>query len=150
MLIGILTHTSYVALLFTIAGTDRPILKQLHRYKKDIGMEWYDLGVELLDDRNVKKLNNIRENHKEVEMCCSFMFQTWLGTKPSASWIEFLSALKVVGLSELASKIEAEVVICEQLLNYRLCILYIIIIFICIRTYISTGSNLTICLCCVL
>ena len=79
-------------------------------------MQWYDLGVELLEDENRKKLNNIRENYKEVETCCSFMFQAWLDTSPSASWIKFTYALKTVGMSELASKIEAELVICEYLI----------------------------------
>ena len=98
-----------------IAGTERPILKHLHRYKKHIGKQWYDLGVQLLDNEHVKKLNNIRENHKEVEMCCSDMFQAWLDTSPSANWNDFLYALKIVGLSELATKIEAKLITCKCL-----------------------------------
>ena len=109
-------HTPhYVTLLFTFAGTGRPILKHLHLYKKHIGKQWYDLGVQLLDNEHVKKLNNIRENHKEVEMCCSDMFQAWLDTSPSANWNQFLNALKIVELSELATKIEGELVVCKYL-----------------------------------
>ena len=92
------------------------------------------MGVQLLDNEHVKKLDNIRENHKEVEMCCSDMFQAWLDTSPSANWNEFLYALKIVGLSELATKIEAKLITCKYLklicirINYQLSLLYIIAI----------------------
>ena len=87
-------------------GLERPKLKYLNRYKTDISGHWHDLGVELLDDSNVKQLDNIAENNKEVDKCCTKMFQLWLDTKASATWNDLLEALRELKLSDLASKIE--------------------------------------------
>ena len=92
---------------------ERPKLKQLNIYKKDISKNWYDLGIQLLDDKHVKKLNSIQENHQNsVDRCCTDMFQTWLDTSPLASWNEFFIALKAVELYELITKIEAHLLTC--------------------------------------
>ena len=92
---------------------ERPKLKQLNIYKKDISKNWYDLGIQLLDDKHVKKLATIQENHQNsVDRCCTDMFQTWLDTSPSANWNEFFIALKTVELYELITKIEAHLLTC--------------------------------------
>ena len=88
-------------------GTERPQLKFLNRLRKDVSAHWHDLGVELLDDSHVGKLESITENNqKDVNKCCTKMFQLWLTTKTSATWNDLLDALKELELCDLATKIE--------------------------------------------
>ena len=86
---------------------ERPILKYLNRLRKDISSHWYDLGVELLDNSHVAKLESISENNqRDVNKCCTKMFQLWLETNNLATWKDFLDALKALELWDLATKIE--------------------------------------------
>ena len=87
---------------------ERPQLKLLNRLRKDICGHWYDLGVELLDDGHVTKLDSIAEdNQKDVNKCCTKMFQLWLATKTPATWNDLLDAVKQLELCDLATKITA-------------------------------------------
>ena len=91
--------------------TDRPQLKHLHRFKKEICPHWYNLGVQLLDDSHVPNLDSIQENYqKDVDKCCTKMFQLWLEKKPSACWNDLLDALTVMELLELSNKIRTALV----------------------------------------
>ena len=76
---------------------ERPQLKYLNRLRKDVFTHWHDLGVELLDDSDVGKLDSTSENNQEdVNKCCTKMFQLWLETKTSVTWNDLLNALKAL------------------------------------------------------
>ena len=86
---------------------ERPTIKYLNRLRKDVCAHWYDLGIELLSDSPVAKLNTISENNqKDVNKCCTQMFQLWLETSNSATWNDLLNALKQLQLCDLVTKIE--------------------------------------------
>ncbi|XP_065907923.1 uncharacterized protein [Dysidea avara] len=90
-------------------GSDCPTLRLLHRFKKEISKNWFDLGVELIND-SANELNNLQENHpKDAEKCCSKMFQLWLKKCSEATWNQLIKALRVPGIEmfELANKIES-------------------------------------------
>ena len=92
-----------------LTGSDCPTLRLLHRFKKEISKNWFDLGVELIND-SANELNNLQENHpKDAEKCCSKMFQLWLKKCSEATWNQLIKALRVLGIEmfELANKIES-------------------------------------------
>ena len=84
-----------------------PQLKDLKHIMKDeagVTTEWYDIGLELLND--VVVLNNIRANHPtDVNRCCTEMFSKWLQREPDASWNQLAEALKKVGLNAAAKNV---------------------------------------------
>ena len=88
-------------------GMEYPTLNNLNRLRKDICSHWHDLGVELLDDSHVATLDSIFENNqKDVNECCTKMFELWLETSATATWNDLLDALKQLQLCDLATKIE--------------------------------------------
>ena len=102
----------------------RPTLKLLNKYVKPfVTTKWYDLGIELLDDEDVKALDEIQSNYpKDASMCCTKMFQLWLDRQPKTSWRELLQALREpnIGLNELADTVEQELIsLNEGNLKYR-------------------------------
>ena len=63
---------------------------------------WYDLGVELLPD-NIHSLEVIERSHPtDVGTFCRKMFQTWLNTKPDASWHQLVTALGKINMGYAA------------------------------------------------
>ena len=106
-------YTVYVCnLIFICAGANRPALKYLHRFKNDICKHWYDLGVQLLHNDDVAKLDNVQANFKDVDQCCSRMFRIWLDSSTSATWNDLILALRVIDLRDLATKIEGALTTC--------------------------------------
>ncbi|XP_065908030.1 uncharacterized protein [Dysidea avara] len=100
---------SFVTRLVSCLYFDCPTLRLLHRFKKEISKNWFDLGVELIND-SANELNNLQENHpKDAEKCCSKMFQLWLKKCSEATWNQLIKALRVLGIEmfELANKIES-------------------------------------------
>ena len=91
---------------------DRPEVKYLNRHVKEnicaAGPEvWLDLGVELLQQKDVIALKAIKNAHKtELAMCCSEMFKLWLERQPKASWRNLIDALKQIHQNKLAFSIE--------------------------------------------
>jgi len=93
---------------FIITVTDCPKLKHLHRYKKQISSNWYNLGIELLDDECCDQLNTIKkDNPNDIDMCCSRMFQLWRRKSEKPSWKIFIRALRKVEMDDLARKIKS-------------------------------------------
>ena len=92
--------------------TVRPTLKLLNKFVKPfVTTKWYDLGIELLANEDVKALDEIQCNYpRDVGMCCTKMFQSWLDKQPKASWSALLQALRErhIGQNELANTIEQE------------------------------------------
>ena len=96
------THTH-----FTI-GCDRPALKYLNKYvRKYVSTEWFDLGIELLEQEDEEALYEIKANHpNNANECCKEMFQLWLRKSPSATWDQLIQALRDVDLNTAAAKLE--------------------------------------------
>ena len=89
-------------------GTQRPSLRFLNQHVRDsVGLKWHDLGIELLDSKDVDKLDRIKANHLSNHERCAEMFKLWLW-KPSASWNQLIEALRqpYIELDTLATKIE--------------------------------------------
>ena len=106
---------SFIEYNSVYAGTDRPDLKYLHRFKTEVAKKWFDLGVELINDR-VDKLNSIqKDNLNDNEMCCSKMFQLWLQKSKTASWDQLIRALNQspINMPELAEKIKDKLYVGE-------------------------------------
>ena len=91
-------------------GTQRPTVRFLNRYVRDsVGLKWHDLGIELLDSKDVDKLDIIEADHpSDHEKCCAKMLKLWLKKQPSASWNQMIEALRQpdIELETLATKIE--------------------------------------------
>ena len=89
-------------------GYDRPALKLLNKHvRKDASSKWHDLGLELLEQEDEEKLNEIETNNpNDVSKCCKEMFQLWLRKCTNATWNQLIQALKEVELNNLAATIE--------------------------------------------
>ena len=89
-------------------GHDKPSLKFLNRYVKDlVGTKWHDLGIELLDSDD-DELDTIAADHPSGLSKCTKMFKLWLRKQSTASWNQLIEALRQPGinLNALADKIE--------------------------------------------
>ena len=88
-------------------GTDKPTLKLLIKYCRDkVAPQWYDFGMQLLENEYVDKLNIIEKNHPgDVERCCTEMFKCWLKIDTEASWNKIEDALEGIGLHVAAKRI---------------------------------------------
>ena len=68
--------------------------------------KWYNLGVQLFDDKDVMKvLQTIECDYRgDVEACCNKMFERWLELVSHASWAQLIDGLKApnVQLHKLA------------------------------------------------
>ena len=68
---------------------------------------WRDLGIELMGQEGVAKLDEIKANNNgNVTKCCSAMFSLWLQMQPKANWNQLMEALKEVELITLADEIK--------------------------------------------
>ena len=92
------------------AGTDRPTLKYINRHVKTfITAQWYDIGVDLLDEKDVSELKTIRINHQgDAGKCTTAMLELWLRVKSDASWNQLIQTFRQpnIRLQSLASDIE--------------------------------------------
>ena len=120
------TYVYIYALFYLIVSeSTSPALKHLQVFRKDIGEQWFDLGVELLDDRDVGDLDTIKQDYPHnTKKCCTKMFQLWLSRCTSASWDDLIYALQAIELNHVADKVS------------QFCGMYICIIQ-CVATYIS-------------
>ena len=89
-------------------GYDRPALKLLNKHvRKDVSSKWHDLGLELLEQEDEERLNEIKNNNpSDISECCKEMFQLWLRKCTNATWNQLIQALKEVELNNLAAKID--------------------------------------------
>ena len=71
-----------------------------------VATKWYELGLELLDEKEEHELNNI--NGSDVKKCCLKMFLLWLDTNSDANWWQIVEALKSPGVELSAVAIELE------------------------------------------
>ena len=89
-------------------GSDKPELSELCKYVKvDVTPQWYDLGVQLLNEEQAKKLNVIQSDHpKDSDKCCTVLFNYWLEVDITASWDKLIIALRHIGKDVLADTIK--------------------------------------------
>ena len=97
--------------IFIFIGTDRPSHKLLQQYVVNkIAKHWHTLGKMLLKEELVHTLLNIEENYpRDVQRCCSEMFECWLRIDTEATWDKLITALKEINQYQLAAKIEKDV-----------------------------------------
>ena len=83
-------------------------MADLHYHVRDeIAPQWYDLGVQLLDDEQAEMLDVIQSNHcRDVGKCCTEMFKYWRKVDKTASWGKVITALKRIHHNRLADIIE--------------------------------------------
>ena len=97
----------YCGTILHMPGCDRPALKLLNKHVvKQISSEWYDLGLELLEQEDEATLNQISDKSNDVKKCCREMFQLWLKKYSTATWDQLIQALREVDLNSLATKVE--------------------------------------------
>ena len=92
----------------TYIGTDKPEISELHNHVKlEVSPKWKDLGIQLLNAEQAKKLDVIQANHPgDTEKCCTAMFNYWLQVDITASWDKLITALQRIGHDVLANKIK--------------------------------------------
>ena len=82
----------------------------LQHVRKDVAPQWRDLGMLLLEEKLVSRLNIIKANNPgDVEGCCTDMFQLWLNADTEASWDTLIKALIDIQQNVLAEKIKEEI-----------------------------------------
>ena len=91
-----------------LVGQNRPALKLLNRHvRNEVSFKWHDLGLELLEQEDERKLSEIqRNNPHDVSECCKEMFQLWLSSSNNATWNRLIQALRDIGLKSLSTTIE--------------------------------------------
>ena len=110
-----------VALPF-LAADDRPQLRYINRYvkgdlcsacveDKDL---WHTLGIELMGEDAIPRLNVIKIDEQSTPGRCWAMFNAWSQRNPDASWQKLIEALRNVRLGDIADKLE------KALENYSL------------------------------
>ena len=80
------------------------------KYEEKIAPHWNNLGIQLLEEKRVHKLNIIEENYRgDIERCCTEMFKYWLDVDTKASWDKLIDALERIGQNALAETIKEDV-----------------------------------------
>ena len=88
-----------VMLMCYCSGHSKPILKDLQKVViPKVSIRWYELGIELFDEADRVKLQEIKETHNELQKCCLEMFQLWLNIYLDGTWHKIIEALKSPGV----------------------------------------------------
>ena len=107
------TVSSYICIycLPSLIVTDKPTIRVLQNRGiiKAMAPTWYELGIALLNDDQVVKLEAIKTDHREANRCCIAMLSCWLSTNPSATWYDLIVALTSQGveLNDVAEMVKA-------------------------------------------
>ena len=104
LLLSVICFFTYFA--FIQVATNKPKLDDLNRVvRPKVARKWRDLGIELLSvvENGVEQLDIICENNpRDVEACCTKMFQFWLNNANDASWKKMVEAVTIIGHNVLA------------------------------------------------
>ena len=96
--------------VFCTAVYSKPTIKVLLNSKiiSAIGPKWYELGILLLDDDQLRQLKVIETNNSEVTRRCTEMLMYWLESHSRATWHDLVEALKAPGveLNNVATMVE--------------------------------------------
>ena len=105
--------------LFIQGATNKPTIDELNEFvRPKVADRWYDVGMKLLSslEFGVEKLNSISKNHpRDVEACCTDMFNFWLANVTDANWSKIVEAVKAVGQAVYAKELEK---VSVYILNY--------------------------------
>ena len=101
----------YVILFTPFTGQDYPTIKQLGNILKPessgVAARWYDLGIQLLDDKDGPgTLDTMKAD--DVNDCCNKMLAKWLQMKPDATWNQLVTALKNIGMKSVAEDLDKQ------------------------------------------
>ena len=76
-----------------------PALKYLRCVRDLIANRWYDIGLELLEQKDEKAVNIIKKNNAgNITECCIEMLELWLNRQSNATWNQLIDALKAPGI----------------------------------------------------
>ena len=96
--------------IHTYVGLGRPTLRSLMKYRDKIAPYWHTLGIELLQEEYIHKLNVIQADiPNKVEDCCDKMFQYWLDVDTKANWDKLIDALEHIDQNTTAAEIREEI-----------------------------------------
>ena len=98
-----------MTLIFVHIDANKPTLTSLMKYRDNIAPYWKDLGRQLLQEKNIAKLDVIQANHNKVEDCCDEMFRHWFAVDTEANWDKLIDALVHIDQNSLATKIRKEI-----------------------------------------
>ena len=84
----------------------KPILRELVDYVDDVALEWWNIGLNLLDNSEAR-LAIINKDYSDNRQRCTQMFRLWLQIDTNASWEKLIRVLKLpaIGLPVVAEKI---------------------------------------------
>ena len=101
----------YVILFTPFKGQDYPTIKQLDNFLKPessgVAARWYDLGIQLLDDKDGPGMLDTMKAD-DVNDCCNKMLAKWLQMKPDATWNQLVTALKNIGMKSVAEDLDKQ------------------------------------------
>jgi len=81
----------------------------LRHVRKLIAPKWYDVGLELMEEKDVEELRVIKTDYDtNVSKACEEMLELWLRKKPESTWNQLIEAVKApdIELNSAATKIE--------------------------------------------
>ena len=91
----------------------KPLVRDLHNILiPKVINDWYDLGIQLFNESQVPRLNEIRTNNSnDCRRACVEMLNYWLKITPGATWDILIHALRAPGLQlvTIANDVEEEV-----------------------------------------
>jgi len=101
----------------------QPLLRELsNEVAPSVGSKWYALGLQLLDDQDVKVLTTIESDYRnDSETCCTKMLERWLDTVATANWEHLITGLRSPGVklhklaNDLTAKLGGECRLCMYL-----------------------------------
>ena len=69
----------------------------------EIATKWYELGLELVDNRILKVIR--ADHHNDTNTCCHVMLEKWLEIKSDASWSQLVTALENIEMITAAEAV---------------------------------------------
>jgi len=71
----------------------------LRHVRELISSKWYDVGLELLEDKDAAYLRGIKVNYSaNVSKACQEMLELWLDRQPEATWAQLIDSLSAPGI----------------------------------------------------
>ena len=107
-----MNNVTFTIMFCPLPVNDYPHDKYLNRHVRDkvcaAGPDvWRDLGVELMEQKDVYILDTIQTDSPDnVKRCCTRMFTEWRQRTPKASWKQLIEALRDISLTQLANELE--------------------------------------------
>ena len=95
---------------FVTIDSSRPLLRDLFNIViPKVANKWYELGIQLLNQSQLPKLEEIQKAYpNNFQRCCFEMLKYWLDITPGASWDNLIRTLRVPSLELLAMADDVE------------------------------------------